>query len=244
MYCDMQALKSLKREMLALKNPKKALILQGFFKTKKGEYAEGDIFYGITVPITREIAKKYAAKITLKDTEKLLHSKIHEERLCALLILIQKVRNKNCTLETKKEIYELYLRNTKFINNWDLVDLSSQHLIGKYLFENQNEIQILEKMAKSNLLWDKRIAMLATFYFIYQKEFTHTLNLAKILLHDEHDLMQKAVGWMLREIGKRDLNVEEEFLKENYKTMPRTMLRYAIEKFPETKRKKYLKGKI
>lgn len=136
------------------------------------------------------------------------------------------------------------MRNTKFINNWDLVDLSAQHIVGKYLFENRNEISILEKLAKSNLLWDRRIAMLATFYFIYQKEFTYTLKLAEILLHDEHDLMQKAVGWMLREIGKRDLQTEEDFLKKHYKTMSRTMLRYAIEKFPEIKRKKYLKGKI
>ncbi len=240
----MQILKSLKKEMNSLKDSKKALILQGFFKTKKGEYAEGDTFYGITVPKTRIVAKKYATEISLEDVEELLHSKIHEERLCALLILIQKVKNKTCLCETKKEIYELYLRNTKYINNWDLVDLSAQHIIGKYLFENREELPILEKMANSNLLWDKRIAVLATFYFIYQKEFSHTLKLAKILLHDEHDLMQKATGWMLREIGKRDLDVEEEFLKENYKSMPRTMLRYAIEKFPEGKRIKYLKGKI
>lgn len=240
----MQALKSLKNEMLTLKDPKKREVLERFFKTKKGEYAEGDLFYGITVPKTRVAAKKYFAKMSLKEVEDLLHSKIHEERLCALLILIQKLKEKNCTNETKKEIYDLYLKNTKFINNWDLVDLSAQHIVGKYLFENKNELQILEKMAKSNLLWDRRIAVLSTFYFIYQKEFDYTLKLAEILLHDEHDLMQKAVGWMLREIGKRDLQTEEDFLKENYKLMPRTMLRYAIEKFPESKRKKYLNGKI
>jgi 3-methyladenine DNA glycosylase AlkD len=240
----MQVLKSIQKEMLTKKDPKKKEILQSFFKTGKGQYAEGDIFYGITVPKTRIVAKKYATEISLSETEELLHSKIHEERLCALLILIQKEKDKQCTNETKKEIYELYLRNTKFINNWDLVDLSAQHLVGKYLFEHEEEINILGKMAKSNLLWDKRIAVLATFYFIYRKEFEHTLTLSKILLHDEHDLMQKAVGWMLREIGKRDLKAEEDFLKENYKTMPRTMLRYAIERFPEIKRKKYLKGKI
>lgn len=240
----MQALKSLKKEMNSLKDPKKREILQKFFKTKKGEYAEGDIFFGITVPKTRIVAKKYSAKMSLNETEELLHSKIHEERLCALLILIEKYKEKNCSDKTKKEIYNLYLRNTKFINNWDLVDLSAQHIIGKYLFENKNELNVLEKMAKSNLLWDRRIAILATFYFIYQKDFEHTLKLSKILLHDKEDLMQKAVGWMMREIGKRDLSVEENFLKENYKTMPRTMLRYAIEKFPESKRKKYLEGKI
>jgi hypothetical protein len=132
----MQILKRLKKEMNSLKDSKKALILQGFFKTKKGEYAQGDIFYGITVPKTRIVAKKYATEISLEEVEELLHSKIHEERLCALLILIQKVKDKTCLCETKKEIYELYLRNTKFINNWDLVDLSAQHIIGKYLFEN------------------------------------------------------------------------------------------------------------
>lgn len=237
----MNLLKTLQNELKSEKNEEKRQILQRFFKTKKGEYAQGDKFYGITVPKTRIIAKKYFKEISLNEVEKLLHSKIHEERLCALLILIQKTKDKPIT----KEIYDLYIKNTKFINNWDLVDLSAPNLIGKYLFENKTEINILEKMVKSNLLWDRRIAIISTFYFITKKEFTHTLNLSKILLHDKEDLIQKAVGWMLREVGKRGgMQEEEEFLKKNYKTMPRTMLRYSIEKFPENKRKKYLTGKI
>ena len=240
----MQTLKSIKKEMKDLQNPLKKKVLEKFFKTKKGEYGYGDIFYGITVPITRNIAKKYFKEINLEETENLLHSKIHEERLCALLILVLKFENKETTKEEQKEIFKLYLKNTKYINNWDLVDLSSHHIVGKYLFEYRNEILILDKLAHSNLIWDKRVAMISCYYFIYRKDLEQTLSIAKILLQDEHDLIQKAVGWMLREIGKRDLDTEENFLKENYKTMPRTMLRYAIEKFPETKRKKYLEGKI
>ena len=240
----MNPLKTLQNELKLEKNEEKRVILQRFFKTKKGDYAEGDLFYGIIVPKIREKAKKYTKKMNLKQIEELLHSKIHEERLCALLILIEQFKDKNSNTKNKKEIYELYLNNTKSINNWDLVDLSAQHIVGNYLFENRNKVSILKKMAKSDFLWDRRIAILSTFYFIHRKDFEHTLKLAKILLHDEHDLMQKAVGWMLREIGKRDLRVEENFLKENYKVMPRTMLRYAIEKFPEKKRQNYLKGKI
>jgi len=231
-------------ELNSLKNSSQAKVLCRFFKTKKGEYGEGDIFYGIKVPKVREVAKKYFEKMNLEEIEELLHSKIHEERLCALLILVLKFENKKTTKEEQKEIYDSYLKNTKYINNWDLVDLSSHHIVGKYLFENKNEISVLERLAKSKLLWDKRIAMISCYYFIYRKDFEEALKLAKILLNDEHDLMHKAVGWMLREIGKRDLGEEEKFLKENYKSMPRTMLRYAIEKFPETKRKKYLNGKI
>jgi 3-methyladenine DNA glycosylase AlkD len=240
----MQTLKSVKKETKDLQNPLKKKVLERFFKTKKGEYGEGDIFYGITVPITRTIAKKYFKEINLEETENLLHSKIHEERLCALLILVLKFENKETTEEEQKEIFDLYLKNTKYINNWDLVDLSSHHIIGAYLFAHKEEVAILEKLAKSNLLWDKRIAMISCYYFIYRKDFSQALIIAKILLKDKEDLIQKAVGWMLREIGKRDINVEEKFLKENYKSMPRTMLRYAIEKFPEKKRKEYLEGKI
>ncbi len=234
----------LQKELLSQKNPKTAKLLQGFFKTGKGEYGEGDIFYGIKVPKVREIAKKYSNELDLKKVEVLLHSKIHEERLCALLILVDKFENKKTTKEEQKQIVELYLANTNWINNWDLVDLSSHHIIGPYLFDNKNEIGILAKLAKSNLLWDKRIAIISTFYFINKNEFGESLKLAKILLNEEHDLMHKAVGWMLREIGKRDLKTEEKFLKKYYKKMPRTMLRYSIEKFEEKKRKTYLNGDI
>ena len=231
-------------DLQKLKNSLQAKNLARFFKTKKGEYGEGDIFYGIKVPSTREVAKKYFNEMSLEETEELLHSKIHEERLCALLILVLKFENEKTTPEEQKEIFKLYLKNTKYINNWDLVDLSSHHIVGAYLFENKNEISILEKLAKSQLLWDRRIAMVSCYHFIYRKDFQQPLIIAKILLNDKEDLMHKAVGWMLREIGKRDLIVEETFLKENYKLMPRTMLRYAIEKFLEEKRKKYLEGKI
>jgi len=240
----MKLLLSLKQEMQNLANPSQAKLLAGFFKTGKGEYGEGDFFYGIKVPVTRNVAKKYFEEITLKETEELLHSKIHEERLCALLLLIQKYENKKATEIEKKEIFNFYLSNTKYINNWDLVDLSCHHIIGEYLFNHPKEIQILAKLAKSELLWDKRIAMISMYHFIYRKEFEYPIKVAEILLNSKEDLMRKAVGWMLREIGKRDLLVEETFLKKHYKTMPRTMLRYAIEKFPEKKRKSYLNGTI
>lgn len=239
----MGSLKDIQKEFKKSANPAKAKILQGFFKTKKGEYAEGDIFYGVTVPATRIIAKRFFSEIGLEETEKLLHSKIHEERLCALLILIEKYKNKKTTLVEQKKIYELYLKNTKYINNWDLVDLSAQHIVGNYLYLHKSEQKILDTLAKSELLWERRIAILSTFYFIYKKEFSLTLKLAKVLLNDKEDLMHKAVGWMLREIGKRGGLIEEEkFLQTHYKQMPRTMLRYAIERFPEEKRVAYLKG--
>ena len=240
----MNPLKTLQNELKLEKNEEKRVILQRFFKTKKWEYAQGDEFYGIIVPKVREKAKKYFEELDLEQVKELLHSKIHEERLCALFILIEKYKNKKSTPKNKKEIYKLYLNNTKFINNWDLVDLSAPNIVGNYLFENRKEIKVLEKLAKSELLWDKRISIVSTLYFIREKEFDSTIKISKILLQDEHDLIQKAVGWMLREVGKMDLKIEENFLKENYKIMPRTMLRYAIEKFPEEKRQKYLKGKI
>lgn len=237
------SLNALQKELKLLENKEKAKFLQGFFKTGKGDYAEGDVFYGITVPQTRSLAKSFS-HITLKEAEELLKSKIHEERLCALLILIQKFENRKTTEEEKKEIFDFYLKNTKYINNWDLVDLSSHEIVGAYLFNHPKERGVLKKLAKSELLWDKRIAMVSCYHFIYRKEFKEPLEVAEILVNDKHDLMHKAVGWMLREIGKRDLASEEKFLKKHYKKMPRTMLRYAIEKFPEKKRLAYLKGTI
>ncbi|VVB74923.1 DNA alkylation repair enzyme [uncultured archaeon] len=240
----MSTLTKIQNELKLLADPKQAQNLQRFFKTGKGEYAEGDIFYGIKVPVTRGIAKKFGREVTLKEAEELLHSKIHEERLCALLILIQKFESKEITPEEQKEIFDFYLANTKYINNWDLVDLSSHEIAGAYLFSHPKERKLLKKLATSELLWDKRIAMVSCYHFIYRKEFSEPLMVAELLQKDGHDLMHKAVGWMLREIGKRDLGVLEDFLKKHYKQMPRTMLRYAIEKFPEAKRKKYLKGLV
>jgi 3-methyladenine DNA glycosylase AlkD len=221
----------IKREIKEKANEEKAKILQGFFKTKKGEYGEGDIFLGVSVPELRKIAKKYKET---EDVLSLLRSKIHEERLVAILILIEKFKS-----EEKEKIFKLYLENTKWINNWDLVDVSCYKIVGEYLFDKKRDI--LYKLACSSSVWERRMAIVSTFYFIRKNDFEETLNISEMLLEDEHDLIHKAVGWMLREVGKRDVKKEEIFLKKYYKKMPRTMLRYAIEKFPEEKRASYLK---
>ena len=233
------SLKQLKNELNQKANPQKAQILQRFFKTGPGEYGEGDIFLGITVPQLRNFSKKYAA-LSLSENVKLLKSPTHEERLLALFILIIKFSKNDPILQ--KKIYHIYLNNTNYINNWDLVDLSAPKVLGAYLFNKDKKI--LFHLAKSYHLWERRIAILATFYFIKQDLFSECLKISKILIKDKEDLIHKAVGWMLREIGKRNLSKEETFLKAHYLQMPRTMLRYAIEKFPEDKRQAYLKGTI
>lgn len=212
--------------------------LQRFFKTGKGEYAEGDVFAGLKVPVSRTIAKQFK-DLSLKELQILIKSKVHEERLITLLILVDKI--KKADEYEKERIFKFYLKNTKFINNWDLVDLSAEKIIGEYLFNKNRDI--LFELVKGEL-WERRIAVIATFNFIKKNDFFTTLLLSEILLNDKHDLIHKAVGWMLREIGKRDMELEETFLAKHYKVMPRTMLRYAIEKFPEVKRKSYLKGNI
>ncbi len=229
----------LKRELKILANPEKAKINQKFFKTRKGEYGEGDIFLGVTTPESRKIAKKYR-DIEFKELKTLLNSKIHEERFVSLLILIDKFERGD--EKKKKEVVDFYLKNLKWINNWDLVDVSAYKILGSYLYNKDRKI--LYNLATSKNLWEKRISIIATLYFINKNDFSDTLKISEVLLSDEHDLIHKAVGWMLREIGKIDLHAEEDFLKKYYKKMPRTMLRYAIEKFPEEKRQKYLKGKI
>ncbi len=232
---------SLKQDLRKLKNIKKAKILAGFFKTGKDEYGEGDIFLGINLPTQRTVATKYK-NLSLTDTQRLLSSKIHEERLVGLLILVHKFQKDNMN---KKRIVEFYLKNTKYVNNWDLVDLSADKILGEYLFENSLEENILIKLAKSSSIWERRIAMIATFAYIKRGLAEPALTVAKILRNDKHDLIHKAVGWMLREVGKRVSQKEEEkFLILYYKTVPRTMLRYAIERFPEKLRKAYLNGKI
>ena len=231
-------LKDLQKEVKKLTDNKKAKFLQRFFKTGIGEYGEGDIFAGITVPQSRSLAIKYK-DLSFAQISKLLKSKIHEERLIALLILVHNFHENPLG---KGRIYEFYLKNTKHINNWDLVDLSSHEIVGEYLLDKPKSI--LLNLAKSKNLWEKRIAVISTFTFIREREFNTSLKIAKILIEDKHDLIQKAVGWMLREIGKRDLRQEETFLKTHYKKMGRTALRYAIEKFPEGLRQKYLLGKI
>lgn len=235
----MQA-ENVQKDLKKLENPKKAEILSRFFKTAKGEYGEGDIFLGIQVPDQRKIAKKYQ-DLELKEVQKLIKSPIHEERLTALLILVEqfsKVFKNNP--KKQQEIYEFYLKNTNFINNWDLVDLSAPKIMGASLWERKNERKILYKLVKSKNIWEKRIAVLTTYTFIKNNDFEDCLNFCEILLTDKHDLLHKATGWMLREIGKINQEAEEEFLKKHHKSMPRTMLRYAIEKFPEQKRQHYL----
>lgn len=216
----------------------KAAFFPRFFKTGKGQYGEGDVFIGVTVPNMRAVAKNYYKTIADAEILTLLHDKIHERRLTALLILTYQFPKADEARQ--KDIVDLYLANTKFINNWDLVDLSSHEIVGTYFFQHSKERKILLTLAKSKSLWERRIAMVACYALLRNKEFDETLAVAEILLHDNHDLIHKAVGWMLRELGKRDQAVEENFLKKHFKTMPRTMLRYAIEKFPEEKRQHYL----
>ncbi len=272
----------LSRELRRIANPQKAKILQRFFKTGIGEYGEGDVFLGITVPQSRKIAIKFK-DLPFPKVVELLKSKTHEERLIALLVLVFNF-NRGDEKEQKK-IYEFYLKNTNYINNWDLVDLSADKIVGGYLLNSGstrllNDSSILSKanlfslhenllensksaarfkssfrkgfhphfaillrLAKSKNIWERRIAMIATYYFIKSNKFDETLGIAKILLKDKHDLIHKAVGWMLREVGKRDLRAELEFLNKHYKKMSRTMLRYAIEKLTEKLRQSYLANK-
>ena len=231
--------KIIHNELLQLANEKIAEHSQRFFKTGKGEYGEGDIFLGIRVPLLRKLVKKYRG-ISITEVRKLLHSKFHEERLLAVLMLVQLFKSGDESVQ--KQVYDLYLENTEYINNWDIVDISASNIVGAHLYEKDKAP--LYDLVQSKNLWERRIAIIATFYFIRQNEFDDTLKLAEILLNDKEDLIHKAVGWMLREVGKREIEFEEEFLQEHYKIMPRTMLRYAIEKFPETSRKMYLRGEI
>jgi 3-methyladenine DNA glycosylase AlkD len=224
----------IKKDLLKLADKEKAKLLQGFFKTGQGEYGEGDIFLGITVPEQRKVAKKYK-DMDLNEIQELLNSKFHEHRLVALLILVEKYEREN----NKKQIVDFYLKNTRNINNWDLVDLTSHKILGDYLLDKDRSLLI--KLAHSEDLWEKRISIISTFAFINKNQSEDSFKIAEILLNDKHDLIHKAVGWMLREVGKRvSQDAEERFLKKHYKTMPRTMLRYAIERFDEKKRKYYL----
>lgn len=228
-------LADLKKEISILADQKQAAILSRFFKTGKGEYGEGDKFLGIKVPVQRKLVLKFK-DLPLEDCLRLLSSEMHEHRNIALFIMAEKYKRGD--EKEKEKIFKAYLKNTKFINNWDLVDLSAPKIIGQYLLNKDRKI--LYKLARSKNLWERRIAMLSCYAFIRNEEFDDALAIAQILLDDKHDLMHKAVGWMLREVGNRNLQAEEDFLKKHYSSMPRTMLRYAIEKFPEKKRKMYL----
>jgi len=228
---------TISKELCALASLETSVLLQRFFKTGPGQYGEGDVFLGIKVPPLRALAKQYR-DIDLSTIGSLLNSKYHEERLFAVLLLMQFYQRGSD--KDQAAAYDLYLSNTRRINNWDLVDVSAPHILGHYLQARPRNI--LHRLACSESLWERRIAILATFHFIRQNDFDDTLRIARTLLHDEHDLMHKAVGWMLREVGKRDLTIEESFLLKHYHDMPRTMLRYAIERFPETRRKEFLNG--
>jgi 3-methyladenine DNA glycosylase AlkD len=222
-----------------LADKRTAKFLQQFFKTETGQYGEGDIFLGIRVPVVRKLANEYKA-LSTRETLSLLRSPIHEARLFSLIVFVRSFAKAD--EGEKKQIYDLYLDNTKYINNWDLVDISAPPIVGAFLMAKSKTP--LYMLAKSARLWEQRISIMATTYFVRHGQFSETLKIAKLLLPDEQDLIHKAVGWMLREVGKRDVESEEKFLRIHYKRMPRTMLRYAIEKFPKTKRRKYLEGKL
>jgi 3-methyladenine DNA glycosylase AlkD len=232
-------LNELKKIIASSANKKHAEVMQRFFKTGKGEYGEGDKFVGIKVPVQRKIALRFY-NLELTDLQKLLKSPVHEERLISLLILVNKYRRGH--EKVKERIFKFYLKNRKRINNWDLVDLSAPKIVGDFLLDRNKKI--LFALAHSPNLWERRIAIISTFTFIRNENYKPTVFIAKVLLNDDHDLIHKAVGWMLREIGNRDVQLLEKFLRSRYRNMPRTMLRYAIEKFPEAKRKKYLNGQI
>jgi 3-methyladenine DNA glycosylase AlkD len=234
----MLKINSLKKELASFADKKQAAILSRFFKTGPGEYGEGDIFLGIKVPVQRQIAKKYE-ELSLKDLEHILHSRIHEERLVALIILVCKY--KKADEEAKGKIFKFYLKNTKWINNWDLVDLSSYHIVGEYLLDKPRFL--LYTLAKSKNLWERRIAIISTFTLLRHKDFKDTIVISEILLGDKQDLIHKAVGWMLREMGKREKQELIKFLDKNYSRMPRTCLRYSIEKLSESEKKYYLAKK-
>ena len=229
---------NVKNELLKYKDPEKALHLSRFFKTGKGEYGEGDIFWGIKVPVQRSAARKFI-NIEIESLFDLIKDPVHECRLTALIILTLKYQKKEYD---KKQIVDFYLDNVEYINNWDLVDLSAPKILGPWFFERDRSL--LYNFAKSGDLWKQRISVLTTHYFIKNNDFAETFSISELLLQHEHDLIHKAVGWMLREIGKINLEQEEKFLKKHYSQMPRTMLRYSIERFEEEKRQKYLKGLV
>ena len=264
-------LKDLQSDLRRLADSSKIPQAQKFFQTGVGQYGEGDKFLGVTVPNQRKIAGKYP-DLDLKDLQSLLSSNIHEYRLTALFILVGQYKKAKKKPSARKKLVDFYLKNTENVNNWDLVDSSAHYILGDYLLNliyhsrksgndrmvnvdsrlrgndktdfHGNDRMVLYKLANSKNLWERRIAIISTFAFVRAEQFDDTLKILEILLNDKHDLIHKAVGWMLREIGKRNQKIEEEFLAKYYKQMPRTMLRYAIEKFVKGKREKYLQGTV
>ena len=229
--------KEISKRLQKMGDKEDARFLQGFFKTGVGQYGERDIFLGIRVPALRKLAKEYKA-LPPEEVLPLLRSTYHEVRLFALILFVNAFAQGDETIQ--KKIYDLYMANTRYINNWDLVDISAPNIVGAFLLERNRKP--LYQLAKSKNLWKRRIAILATFYFIRSNKFADTLKIAGILLRDKEDLIHKAVGWMLREVGKRDIECAESFLQKYCQVMPRTMLRYAIEKFTQSKRQMFLDG--
>lgn len=225
-------------EILSFANPEKAKFLQSYFKTRQGQYAEGDIILGLSVPIVRNIVKK-SPDLSFSEIQILLDSEYHDVRLAGLLFLVRQFKRARRE-EEREEIFNFYLKNTHRINNWDLVDLTCRGVIGLYLL-NKEDRSVLYILAKSNNLWEQRIAIISTWIFIKNQQFNDTLAISEKLLNHQHDLIHKAVGWMLREVGKRDYTVLVHFLEKNYKQMPRTMLRYAIEHFSSEKKAYFMK---
>lgn len=233
-------LQEIRRELSEFASPEKAAGMQRFFKTGPGQYGEGDTFIGVTVPQLRALAKRATGSLTQRSLLALLRSRCHEERLLGLLVLVQRFQRGD--REERRRVFDTYCANLPYVNNWDLVDLTAPYIVGPYLYERERDA--LDAWSRSADLWERRVSMVATFYFIRQNDFGDTLRIADTLLQDDHDLIHKAVGWMLREVGNRDRAVLGRFLKTRYATMPRTMLRYAIERFPEDLRQRYLKGLV
>lgn len=234
-------LKNLNKELKKLSDPVRAEHSKGYFKTGKGEYGEGDVFIGLTMGQQRQLAKGYN-DFSIANIQKLLDSKIHEKRMIGLVIMVN--RFNKADEKDRKFLFDFYLRNAKKVNNWDLVDISCPYLVGKYLVNKRKERKILYGLAKSKNLWEKRISIVSTSAFIRKGQLDDAFKISKMFLSDKHDLMHKAVGWMLREAGKKDINQLKKFLKDNYKNIPRTTLRYSIERFEETERKMFLEGEF
>lgn len=237
---DLRETMKILKELKNLADPAVAEHSQRFFKTGPGEYGEGDVFLGIRVPVLRQVAKQYG-DLKLSDIQKLLRSPYHEVRSTVVIILVNQYAKAADDVQREK-VYQFYIKNFKCINNWDLVDVSSHKIVGRHLYNRDR--RILYKWAQSEHLWTRRIAIISTMWFISKNDYSDSLKLSKILLNDEHDLIHKAVGWVLREVGKKDRGLLEKFLKKYHTKMPRTMLRYAIEKLPETRRQQYIRGTI
>lgn len=230
-------LADLRRELARAADPKRAGNLAWFFKTGKGQYGEGDVFCGITVPVMRKLAKRYA-HLKLLDIQKLLSSRVHEHRFTALVILVSQYESGDSA--SKQKIFDFYLQHTRYVNNWDLVDTSAPYIVGEHLLSRPRSV--LYSLARSSSLWERRIAMVATMTLIRNDDLEDAFAIAELLLTDKHDLIHKAVGWMLREAGKRSTPALLDFLQRNYSAVPRTSLRYAVERLPEPQQKRILKG--